>query len=81
MPERSGYIPGVPCWVDSSQPDPQVALPFYSGLFGWEFENAMPEGSGGEYYLARIRGGDVAAVGSVPAPFRSRSSDRSRSSR
>ena len=22
MPERDGYIPGVPCWVDTSQPDP-----------------------------------------------------------
>ena len=46
MPERDGYIPGVPCWIDSSQPDPKAALPFYSGLFGWEFKNVMPEGSG-----------------------------------
>ncbi len=66
MPERNGYIAGVPCWVDSNQPDPQAVLPFYSGLFGWEFENMMPEGSGGEYHVARIRGGDVAAIGSVP---------------
>jgi predicted enzyme related to lactoylglutathione lyase len=66
MPERDGYIPGVPCWVDTSQPDPEAALPFYRGLFGWEFENVMPEGSDGEYFIGRIRGGDVAAVGSVP---------------
>jgi predicted enzyme related to lactoylglutathione lyase len=66
MPEREGYIPGVPCWVDTSQPDPEAALPFYSGLFGWEFENVMPEGSEAEYFVARIRGGDVAAVGSIP---------------
>ena len=66
MPERDGYIPGVPCWVDTSQPDPEAALPFYRGLFGWEFENMMPEGSLGEYFVARIRGGDVAAVGSIP---------------
>ncbi len=66
MPERDGYIPGVPCWVDTSQPDPEAALPFYSGLFGWEFENAMPEGSEGSYFIGRIRGGDVAAVGAVP---------------
>ena len=25
MPERDGYIPGVPCWVDTSQPDPEAA--------------------------------------------------------
>src|ERR687888_2250868 len=66
MPERDGYIPGVPCWVDTSQPDPDAAVGFYSGLFGWEFENVMPPGSPGEYFIARIRGGDVAAVGSIP---------------
>ena len=66
MPERDGYIPGVPCWVDTSQPDPEAALSLYSGLFGWDFENVMPEGSEGKYYIGRIRGGDVAAVGSIP---------------
>ncbi len=66
MPERNGYIPGVPCWVDTSQPDPKAALDFYRGLFGWEFEDVMPPGAPGEYFIARIRGGDVAAVGSVP---------------
>ena len=25
MPERDGYIPGVPCWVDTSHPDPDAA--------------------------------------------------------
>src|SRR5215472_8650816 len=64
MPEREGYIPGVPCWVDTSQPDPDAALPFYGGLFGWEFEDMMPAGSPGRYFIARIRGGDVAAVSS-----------------
>ncbi len=66
MPERDGYMPGVPCWVDTSQPDPEAAVAFYSGLFGWEFEDVMPPGSEGKYFIARIRGGDVAAVGSTP---------------
>jgi uncharacterized protein len=66
MPERDGYIPGVPCWVDTSQPDPQAALDFYTGLFGWEFESVMPSDSPGEYFVGRLRGGDVAAVGSIP---------------
>ncbi len=65
MPERDGYIPGVPCWVDTSHPDPEAAVEFYSGLFGWEFEDVMPPGSEGKYFIARIRGGDVAAVGSI----------------
>ena len=59
-------MPGVPCWVDTSQPDPEAAVAFYSGLFGWDFEDVMPPGSPGQYFIARLRGGDVAAVGSQP---------------
>ncbi len=66
MPERDGYIPGVPCWIDTSQPDPEAAVDFYSGLFGWQFEDVMPPGSEGKYFIARLPGGDVAAVGSIP---------------
>jgi predicted enzyme related to lactoylglutathione lyase len=66
MPERDGYLPGVPCWVDTSQPDPEAAVDFYRGLFGWEFEDVMPPESEGKYFMARLRGGDVAAVGSIP---------------
>ncbi len=66
MPERDGYPPGVPCWVDTSQPDPEAAVAFYSGLFGWDFKDAMPPGSAGKYFIASLRGGSVAAVGSQP---------------
>jgi uncharacterized protein len=66
VPERDGYLPGVPCWVDTSQPDPHATVAFYSGLFGWDFEDTMPPGSAGSYFIARLRGGDVAAVGSQP---------------
>jgi uncharacterized protein len=66
MPERDGYIPGVPCWIDTSQPDPEAAVDFYKGLFGWEFEDVMPPDAPGNYFSARIRGLDVAAVGSIP---------------
>jgi predicted enzyme related to lactoylglutathione lyase len=66
MLERDGYIPGVPCWVDTTQPDPVAAGAFYGGLFGWELEDMMPPGSPAKYLIGRIRGGDVAAVGSQP---------------
>src|SRR2546430_11003077 len=66
MPERDGYIPGVPCWIDTSQPDPDAAVEFYSGLFEWEFEDVMPPDSPGKYFIARIRGGDVPAAGAPP---------------
>jgi uncharacterized protein len=79
MPERDGYIPGVPCWVDASEPDPEAAVDFYAGLFGWEFEDVMPPSSEDKYFIARceatgwsvfdmsgdLRRGDVAAVGSI----------------
>lgn len=65
MPERDGYPQGVPCWVDTTQPDPEAAAAFYSGLFGWELEDVMPPDGPGRYLMARIRGKDVAAVGSV----------------
>jgi uncharacterized protein len=66
MPERDGYIAGVPCWVDTNQPDPEAAAKFYGDLFGWELEDVMPPDSPGKYFMARIREGDVAAVSSVP---------------
>ena len=66
MPERDGYIPGVPCWADTSQPNPEAATGFYGGLFGWELEDVMPQGSEMKYFIGRIRGGDVAAISSVP---------------
>jgi uncharacterized protein len=28
MSERDGYIAGVPCWVDASEPDPEAAVGF-----------------------------------------------------
>ncbi|MGO9751375.1 MAG: VOC family protein [Solirubrobacteraceae bacterium] len=66
MLDRDGYLPGVPCWVDTSQPDPEAAAAFYGGLFGWDFEDVMPSGADGHYFIARLRGGDVAAVASQP---------------
>jgi uncharacterized protein len=80
MPERDGYIPGVPCWADVSVPDPEAAAEFYGGLFGWEFDDRSPPGSGAKYLNARaraastsifdtsgeVRSGDVAAIRSIP---------------
>jgi hypothetical protein len=65
MPERERYIAGVPCWVDTAQPDPAAAVEFYGGLFGWTLEDAMPDEEA-HYFMGTIRGGAVAGVGSVP---------------
>jgi uncharacterized protein len=64
--ERSEYPPGVPCWIDTAQPDPEAATRFYGGLFGWEFEDQMPSDAPGNYFMARLHGLDVAAIGSQP---------------
>ena len=63
MFERDGYMSGVPCWIDTAQPDPNAAKAFYEDLFGWAFEDRMPPGSGGHYYMATLRGLEVAAIG------------------
>ena len=65
MPELDRYIAGVPCWIDTSQPDPAAAVAFYRDLFGWEIEDVMPADAEGSYFTARIRGGNVAAIGSI----------------
>ena len=64
--KRDGYPAGVPCWVDSGRGDPAPAVAFYSGLFGWEFENRMPAGAPLSYNVATVDGLDVAAVGHEP---------------
>jgi len=66
VPERNGYIPGVPCWVDTNQPDPEAAAAFYGQVFGWKLEDSMPPGSDSHYFIGRIRDGDVAAISSIP---------------
>lgn len=45
MLERDGYPHGVPCWVDTRQPDPEAAVAFYGDLFGWTFEERTPTAS------------------------------------
>jgi predicted enzyme related to lactoylglutathione lyase len=72
MSEREHYPPGVPCWVDTLQADPQAALDFYGPLFGWEFAGPgpMPGQAPGKYFVAQLRGRDVAGIGSAPAADR-----------
>lgn len=60
-PDRT-YPHGVPCWIDTEQPDPAAARAFYGELFGWTFEEAMPPGAPGSYLIARLDGHDAAAL-------------------
>jgi predicted enzyme related to lactoylglutathione lyase len=61
MSERDGYAHGVPCWVDTWQPDATAAAGFDEELFGWQVA------AGPTYSMARLRDRDVAGFGS-PQP-------------
>jgi uncharacterized protein len=65
--DRTDYLAGVPCLVDTEQPDPESAAAFYGGVFGWEFDNKLPPGSSDKYLVASLHGFDVAAIAS-PTP-------------
>lgn len=66
MTEHNGYQHGVPCWVDTWQPDADAAVDFYKLLFGWEAEDTMPADVPGTHYMCRLGDKDVAAVASQP---------------
>ena len=66
MTERHGYAHGVPCWVDTWQDDPDTAATFYAGVFGWDVEKGTRPGMDTRYYICRLCGSDVAAIGSPP---------------
>ena len=67
MNERAGYQAGVPCWVDTLQPDPDSAVGFYTELFGWEADRRTASDSTRKYFVCKLRGRDVAAIGSQPS--------------
>src|SRR5918997_1321551 len=64
MSERDGFPHGVPCWVECLSPDPSVTGRFYADVFGWELEGSG--GGGPEYFVASLRGREVAGVAPLP---------------
>lgn len=66
MSERESYEHGTPSWIDHSSGDPEAAVAFYTGLFGWEAENQMPPEEG-KYFICSVRGKSVAAIGAAQA--------------
>lgn len=68
MIERTEYPAGVPCWIDTNQGDPVAAAEFYAGVFGWDTDDQLPTELPGSYFMARLRGLDVAAISSRPRP-------------
>jgi uncharacterized protein len=56
------YPHGVPCWVETEQPDPDATISFYGELFGWTFTTVSPPGAP-LYAIATLGGRDVAGLG------------------
>ena len=54
MPERDGFAPGTPSWVDLATPDVDNAARFYGELFGWEAQEAgtLEETGGYRFFLS-----------------------------
>lgn len=69
MPVRHDPWPdGTPCWIDAQVEDVTAAADYYTGLFGWEVEDAGE--AAGHYHLARLRGEIVGGLGPQPADMR-----------
>ncbi|GAA4513779.1 VOC family protein [Nonomuraea ferruginea] len=54
------FVPGSPCWVELDSPHLETAERFYGGLFGWEFEEQVPE-----YAFCQLGGRNVAGIGAL----------------
>ncbi len=65
MPERTSYTQGTPNWVDLQTSDQNAAKAFYSGLFGWTYDD-QPMPDGGVYSMAMLGGHQVAAIAPQP---------------
>jgi predicted enzyme related to lactoylglutathione lyase len=55
------YPPGVPCWIDTEQPDPPRARNFYRTILDWDFEDV------GDYHVGLLGGRPVAAIAAASA--------------
>jgi uncharacterized protein len=65
MPKRTSYAQGTPSWVDLQTTDQQEAKSFYSGLFGWTYDDQpMPQGA--VYSMAQMGEENVAAIAPQP---------------
>jgi uncharacterized protein len=61
MPVRTSYTQGTPNWVDLQTTDQPAAKAFYTGLFGWTYDD-QPMGEGAVYSMAKLGDQDVAAI-------------------
>ncbi len=63
MPHVDSYPAGVPCWVETLQPDLLAATHFYAGVFGWTM--VADDDDRPTYVVATLRGREVAGLASA----------------
>ena len=61
MPARDSYAQGTPNWVDLQTTDQAAAKAFYSGVFGWSYDD-QPMDADAVYSIAKIGDALVAAI-------------------
>jgi uncharacterized protein len=61
MGERTSYAPGTFSWAELATSDAGAAKSFYSGVFGWQYDD-NPIGDGQVYSVANRDGKQVAAL-------------------
>jgi uncharacterized protein len=68
MPVRTSYEQGTPNWVDLQTTDQPAAKAFYSGLFGWTYDDQPMSDDAGDavYSMAQLGGQPVAAIAPQP---------------
>jgi uncharacterized protein len=68
MPVRTSYEQGTPNWVDLQTTDQPAAKAFYSGLFGWTYDDQPMSDDAGDavYSMAELGGQPVAAIAPQP---------------
>jgi uncharacterized protein len=69
MGKRTTYSPGTFSWVDLATIDTAAAKSFYSGVFGWDFEDTAAGGST-IYTICRLDGDAVCGLYEMPERMR-----------
>lgn len=69
MPTVTQHAVGTFSWPECYTPDAAATKKFYSALLGWTWRD-IPMGEMGTYYIAELRGSDVAAMVSLTPEMR-----------
>ena len=68
MSATRSYPHGVPCWIETQQPDPEAARHFYSRLMHWTTESIAGRGDTDTYLVARLQELVVAGITATSDP-------------